>query len=193
MATGNIEIEIKVRVEDEHTLVNFLEKQGTFHGEHHQVDEYYMPAHKDYLAVRPANEWLRLRTSDGTASIAYKNWHRNSNGTSSYCDEIETGVESFDQLGKIFDAIDMKSLAVVDKIRKAWHYGEYEIVIDAVKDLGTFVEVEYIGTDASVDADGVVAGMVSFLKETGCGKVERTETGYPFLIMFPEEADFKEI
>ena len=67
MATGNIEIEIKVRVEDEHTLVNFLEKQGTFHGEHHQVDEYYMPAHKDYLAVRPANEWLRLRTSDGTA------------------------------------------------------------------------------------------------------------------------------
>ena len=61
----DIEIEIQVNVEKIEPFLEFLTKSGQFVGEKHQVDEYFTPTHRDFLAVRPAVEWLRLRNSDG--------------------------------------------------------------------------------------------------------------------------------
>ena len=56
------EIEIKVRVKDSTAFVQFLDAEAEFTGEQHQVDEYFNPPDRDFTAVRPVNEWLRLRT-----------------------------------------------------------------------------------------------------------------------------------
>lgn len=84
------------------------------------------------------------------------------------------------------DALNFKPLVVVDKVRKIWKYKNYEIGIDSVKKLGNFVEVEYIG-DKKVIPDKVTVEMVNFLKELGCGKVERNYVGYPFQLLFGDE------
>lgn len=187
MAHKNIEIEIQVRVEHSKPLIEFLETNGTFQSEQHQVDEYFSPAHRDFLAVKPIAEWLRLRDADGKYSMNYKRWHEDQHGKSHYCDEFETKIEQKEQAKYIFSAIDLKPIVVVDKRRKIWTYQDYEIAVDSVKTLGDFVEVEYIGKDETVRPEHVTAEMVAFLKKVGCGKIWRNYVGYPFRLLFPSE------
>src|SRR3989338_1929221 len=141
----DVEIEIQVKLGDVSKLLEFLKKHASFKGEKHQVDEYFSPAHRKFLDVRPVKEWLRLRDSDGKYSINYKNWYYDANGKSDYGDEYESKLENSDSLKKILKALNFSSLVIVDKNRKIWVYKDYEVAIDSVKGLGEFVEIEFIG------------------------------------------------
>lgn len=191
---NNIEIEIQVNIENSKPLMEFLEKNGQFKAEKRQIDEYFSPAHRNFIEARPIKEWLRLRDSDGKYSVVYKNWHYDENGKTQYCcDEYETKIEDLAQLRKILDALNFKSLVKVDKKRKTWEYKDYEIDLDAVKGLGDFVEIEYIGKDERANPDKITAEMINFLKELGCGRIKRNSVGYPFQLLFPEEVKFEEL
>ena len=183
----NIEIEIQVKIENSKPLLEFLKKNAEFKAEKNQIDEYFSPAHRNFLKTRPIDEWLRLRSADGIYSINYKNWHSDKNGKSNYCDEYETKVEDLDKIKKIFDAINFKSIVTVNKMRKIWIYENYEIAIDSVKDLGNFVEIEYIGKNEKVDPKKIIEEMVGFLKNLKLGKIERNYVGYPFMLLFKSE------
>lgn len=191
MNMENIEIEITVNIEKSKPLTNFLEKNAEFRKEKHQVDEYFTPAHRNFIKVKPTKEWLRLRDEDGKCSINYKNWHYDEPGKSSYCDEYETEVKDLNKLKKILEVLDFKTLVRVDKIRKTWTYKDYEIDFDSVKGLGDFVEIEYIGKE-QVNPKKTTEEMVNFLKSLGCGKIKRDYTGYPFQLLFPEEVKYEE-
>jgi len=190
MANKNIEIEIHVKIENNKPLMNFLKKNGKFQYENRQVDEYFSPAHRDFLSVRPITEWLRLRDADGKYSTTYKNWHVGDDGKTNSCDEYETKVENLENLKNILKALNFKSIVTVDKLRQTWTYKNYEIAIDSVKNLGDYVEVEYIGEDENVDPKIVTKEMVDFLKEIGCGEISRNYQGYPFEILFPKETEY---
>jgi adenylate cyclase class 2 len=191
MALNDIEIEIQVSVENAKPLVEFLEKNGKFAGEKHQVDEYFTPAHRNFLDTRPVPEWLRLRDADNKYSFNYKNWYFDGLGRSHHCDEYETKIEDLKSVRKILMALNFKSLVVVDKIRKIWTYRDYEVALDKVKDTGDFVEIEYIGQDESVDPVKVSEEMVNFLKGLNLGQIKRHYGGYPFLLMFPNEVKWE--
>lgn len=191
MAQKDIEIEIQVNVENSKPLVDFLEKNGKFQSVKRQIDEYFSPAHRDFLAVRPVAEWLRLRDPEGKYSLNYKNWHFDKSGKSHYCDEFEIKVESIESAKKILSALNFKPLVIVDKLRKIWVYNDFEIAIDSVKNLGDFVEIEYIGEDKEVNPEKITREMVDFLKKVGCGKITRNYVGYPFLMLFPDEVKYE--
>lgn len=180
------EFEIQVKIEKLQPLVELLQQEGEFKGEKHQVDEYFSPPHRDFTAVRPVAEWLRLRESSGKATINYKFWNRDGQGRSTYADEYETEVKDIAVLRKIFEILNFRKICVVDKVRKSWKHKQYEIAIDSVKDLGDFVEVEQL-TDDDLSPDEVNAGMIKFLKDIGCGKLERNQLGYPFMLLFKDE------
>lgn len=189
---SDIEIEIQVKIENSGALLAFLEENADFQSEQHQIDEYFSPAHRDFFDKRPINEWLRLRNSSGRYSINYKDWHTDEDGKSRYCDEYESEIDSLEQVEKIFKVLNFKSMIIVDKLRKIWNYKEYEVSVDAVKGLGDFVEIEYKGEDEKVDPKNITEGMIDFLKDIGCGKIERNYVGYPFQLLFPEEVKFEE-
>ncbi len=147
----NVEIEIQVDIENSKPLIEFLEKNAEFKSEKHQVDEYFSPTHHNFIEVRPVKEWLRLRNSDGKYSINYKNWHFDEDGKSHHCDEYETKIEDLTKLKKILDVLNLKSIVKVDKLRKTWIYKDYEIAVDSVRELGDFIEIEYIGKDEKVE------------------------------------------
>lgn len=180
------EFEIQVKIEEMQPLLAVLAKDGEAKGEKHQVDEYYTPTHRDFIAVRPANEWLRLRDSGGKTTVNYKIWNRDAQGKSTYADEFETAVADVAVMREIFARLNFKKICVVDKIRKTWKYRQYEIAIDSVKGLGDFVEVEYL-TDDEADPKRVIADMVEFLKSLNCGRIERNQLGYPFMLLFKDE------
>jgi len=183
---SDIEIEIQAKIEHKKPLLDFLKKQGKFVGEQHQIDEYYTAPHRDFIAVRPAKEWLRLRDDNGKYSINYKNWYFTKTGESHYCDEYESPVANIEKLQKIFEALDFKKIATVDKKRQLWMYDNYEFAIDSVANLGDFVEIEYKGS-AKVVPTKVTAEMIKLLKKIGCGRIERNYNGYPFMLLFPDE------
>lgn len=189
---NNTEIEIQVNIENSKPLIDFLEKEGEFKSEKHQIDEYFSPAHRNFIGVRPVKEWLRLRDSGGKYSINYKNWYFDDEGKSHHCDEYETKVEDLDQIKKILNVLNFKSIVTVDKLRKIWIYKDYEISVDSVKGLGDFVEIEYIGKEEKVDPKKITKEMINFLKDIGCGKIKRNYVGYPFQLLFPEEVKYEE-
>ncbi len=188
----NIEIEIQVNIENSKPLTDFLEKNADFKSEKHQIDEYFSPAHRTFIDVRPVKEWLRLRNSESKYSLNYKNWHVNENGKSHYCDEYESRVEDLEQVKRILSALNFKSIVKVDKRRKVWNYKDYQISLDSVKGLGDFVEIEYISRDEKVNPKIITEEMIDFLKRIGCKKIKRNYVGYPFQLLFPEEVKFEE-
>ncbi len=186
---NDTEIEIQVQVENVKPLEDFLEKGGKLESEKRQLDEYFVPAHRNFLDVRPVNEWLRIRKSESDYSLNYKNWYFTEDEKSYHCDEFETKIENPDKMRKILKVLDFKPIVTVDKTRKSWLYDDWEISLDRIKALGDFVEIEYKGS-ADVDSEQETRKMVNFLKKLGCGKIKRNYAGYPFHLLFPEEMKF---
>ncbi len=191
MAYNNREIEIQVEVEHIESLCTFLKNYAEKTGETAQLDEYYTPAHKDYRDVRPVVEWLRVRTDDKGMSMCFKNYHVGEDYASNYCDEWETSVGSFDMAKNILLAIGCKKLITVNKRRQTWRYQDWEIALDNVEGLGEFVEIEYSGSE-DVEPKIEAEKMIQFLKDQGCGRLT-AHSGYPFLLLFPEERDGVEL
>ena len=183
---SDIEIEIQVKVQHIKPLLDFLKKNGQLVGESRQVDEYFTPPDRDFLSARPVKEWLRLRQSNSKYSVNYKNWHYDKVGKSNYADEFESSIESLAALKKILEALGFRRLVTVDKNRQTWLYKKYEIALDSVKDLGDYVEIEYRGGKA-LRPDKITDEMVQFLKDLGCGRIERNYAGYPYQMLLPDE------
>ena len=71
----NIEVELKFLLNNGDSLkekLNTIATPGKI--DEYQKDVYFVPAHRDFLAVKPIAEWIRLRQSSKGASINYKNW-----------------------------------------------------------------------------------------------------------------------
>lgn len=187
----NVEIEIQVQVENSKPLRAFLETKAEATGASRQIDQYFTPVHRNFIAVKPVAEWLRVRDAEGRYSLNYKNWHYTENGKSTHCDEYETKVENLEQLQLILKALNLKPLVTVDKQRATYRYKEYEIALDHVEGLGDFVEVEYKGTNNENPTE-ITDQMVTFLKDLGVGKMYRNYVGYPFQLLFPDNVRLEE-
>lgn len=192
LSMKDVEIEIQVRISKKSKLMDFLANKAEYKGEKYQKDEYFIPQHRNFLDKKPVLEWLRLRESKSN-SITYKNWHHDKSGKSNYCDEYETDIVDVEQMRKIFKALDIKPVITVEKTRKIWIYKDYEISIDYITDLGDFVEIEYKSNDINIDPKKITDEMVQLLKRIDCGKIERNYVGYPFMILYPDEAIFDEV
>lgn len=188
MAFRNKEIEIKVSVEKPEKLVGFLNKNAKHVGRSKQLDEYFVPAHRNFISAKPIKEWLRLRSEDNAATLNYKNWIYDKRGLSVECKEFESKVSDPQQLKSIFSVLNFRPIVKVDKVRDSWIYKEYEISVDEVEGLGAFVEIEFRGK--SGNSKKTVAQMIDFLKSKKVGKIRRNYQGYPFLLLFPRDAKY---
>lgn len=176
------EIEIKLRVEDNRSLLGFLEKNAELVSETFQRDEYFTPAHRNFLDVRPVKEWFRLREEDKGCSLNYKHWHYDEDGKTTYhCDEYEVSVGDSTKARNILIAVGLTPLIVVAKKRKTFLFGDYEVSLDTVEGLGEYVEVEYKGGRS--DTVKIAEEMRGFVERTGCVIVEQDLVGYPFLLL----------
>lgn len=176
------EIEIRLKVEDNKPLLKFLGEKGDFKYEKHQKDEYFIPAHRNFIEAKPIKEWLRLRREEDKHLLNYKNWHYDDDGKSYHCDEYEVKIDNADKLADILKALNFKSLVVVDKKRKVFEFENYEIALDCVEGLGDYIEVEYKGEEER-DIKKVAEEMKNFIKQTGCQIIEQDFVGYPYLLL----------
>ncbi len=183
----NIEIEIRYEVRDKKELLNWLDENAEQLYTTQQIDEYFVPAHRNFLSVTPIKEWLRIRKTANKSKVTYKNWEYDEKGDTTHkAYELETEIKDSETFREIFKALDMQSAVTVEKNRIAYRYKGFEIVVDEVAGLGVFCEIE---------ADDVEGSLVEIRKkienlfqEIGCLKEadEILEKGYPYALLKKE-------
>ncbi len=176
------EIEIKVQIEKSQDLLAFLSQEAKLVKEELQIDEYFSPRESSFLDAEPVKEWLRLRNENNVSSINYKSWYYDADGKSSHCDEYETTIGSLAELRSILRALKFEPIITVHKQRRSYLYKEYEVSLDEVKDLGSFVEIE-LKSEKEQDPHDVTEGMMTFLQRFSVGVVSRDFKGYPKLLL----------
>jgi len=182
MSNKDIEIEIKLPLQNPDEVKEFLNKNAKLVSENiYQKDSYYVPIHRDFLAVKYPFEWLRLRESPKGMFITYKHFFPENVKKTDYCDEFETKIDNFEAMEKMFKSLNFKDAVIVEKSRTSWMFEEVEIVIDDVTDLGFYIELE-AKKSFNDPKDGKIY-LYEVLKKLNARVGEEDLRGYPFRIL----------
>ena len=88
----------------------------------------------------PRTHYLRLRTNKGNSANCTLAYHEVVNDLETR--EWETNVENLRVMKEIINKLGFDVDVVVSKNRETFELGESEIVVDEVKNLGNFIEIE---------------------------------------------------
>ena len=178
------EIEILVEVYDTHEKVKEVLSKFNYIGLKHTIDEYYYDPKRNTLKPDEKNNLqhcLRLREKNNDYSITFKDdvfdgakWL--------YSNEYETKIEDINVLRTIFDKIGLKKFIKIDNKKETYTYNNYEIVLEDVKDLGLFIEVE-LCTNDDVDVKKVKEEIQEFIDSLGLNISEELNMGKPEMYM----------
>ncbi len=171
----DIETEVKIKLtEQEFKHLDFLlKREAEYLKEIHHVDTYYSPKHESFLNQDKIVDWLRIGERGSKKILNYKHWY------DVHCDEYEVEINDSINLDKIFHALQLEKVAIVDKVRKTYFYqNKYEFALDKVKDLGYFVEIEIKNYQSSVmeEYDALLKVAKSF--ELNLDHIDKK--GYPY-------------
>lgn len=140
------EIEILVKVlEDEKEVEKKLRKVSKYLGDVKIEDIYYFdPLRKELQPTigKQLREVFRLRRKDGKVYLAHKHNYYTKKGKWLYSDEFETMVHDFTITKNIIKSLGFKELVHLHMVKKTFKTKQFEIVLENVKDLGLFLEVE---------------------------------------------------
>lgn len=141
-----MEIELKARVSSLSAMRRRLRTVGAKRvKKQHQVDTYYSPEQRPLGKRR--GYVLRVR-QQGQGSSRFE-LHIPKNRYAA--EELEIEVDSTKLLQKMLRLLHFKQEFVIDKQRETYRLGRVTIVLDAVRGLGSFVEVEILGADTVVN------------------------------------------
>lgn len=179
------EIEILVEL---HTDIKFArEKLNTFEfkGSKATIDKYFYDPLRTNLQLNADNklmECCRLRTKNNQHFVTYKIdiydghiWK--------YSEEHETQVTDIIALQNIFNGIGLKELVTIENIKHTYVTGIYEIVIEEVKDLGNFLEVEYHINNEKKSVDEIKEEILNFIRALNLEVGDELNSGKPELLL----------
>jgi adenylate cyclase class 2 len=175
------EIEIKVKVADNATILATLAKQGIAVSKpvtHH--DRVFGVPGENGGTDKPA-PWLRIRTE--TKDGMKTHYFTLKKSVTSQMDSIEheTIVEDDVELEKIIQHINFTPYSDLTKTRQKAKMGDIELCIDTVDGLGDFVEVEKI-TDEDADYETVAAELWAVLDSLEVSREDLVTDGYDVLM-----------
>ena len=181
----NIEVEIKIEIKNFDEIKVKVSAVGKLIKSIKQVDDYFIPCHRDFFAQKPHPvEWLRIRTNPDKVIFEYdKSINKKENGEQECAEEYETEISNVDEFRKILNFLNFKKVITVDKQREYWDCGDFEIALDKVGELGSFIEVEAKGNFENTAKAKETC--LKFLEELGIKNAENIQInkGYPVLLL----------
>lgn len=135
-----IEVERKFKLTAEHYRKieeYFKDKKNSLHIQH-QIDEIFLPGIDSFAQFKQGMPVVRLRTVDNETLLTYKRSINDGGDTL----EHELTIESPGVMRLILLDMDYRQITVVDKIRTEYKDGELTVMLDDVKELGRFLEIE---------------------------------------------------
>ena len=186
------EIEILVEVYDDIEKVKKIFEKFEYIGLKKTIDEYYYDPLRDTLKPYKnggLNHCLRLRQKNNEYSITYKD-DVFENGKWLYSDEYETKVESLEMTHEIFNKLGLVKFIEIDNEKEIYTFENYEIVIENVKDLGIFMEVEYCTSD-DIDIKNEKNKIQEYINSLGIDVSEELNMGKPEMYMKKHNIEIK--
>lgn len=154
-----------------------------------QVKDTYFES-RDHSRLSPGSSGrltssFRLREQAGAAKLTYKHDVFSETGTWLYSDESEVSVSDPKITRAIIDALGYKELVTIDTTKHRCDVEDYEIVLEEVKDLGDFIEIEYKGEQEKSESDvaAVKDLMRVFLDKKDIKTGEELNAGKPELML----------
>lgn len=179
------EIEVLVELKDDIDKAHKILEKFEYKGNKRTIDTYYVDPMRDNLKLNAKNklmECCRLREKGDKYYVTYKTDNYDGE-TWVYSDEHETAVTDLDALKKIFAALGLQKLVVVDNTKHIFETPDYEIVLEEVKDLGSFMEVEALNDDESLSAEEIKAKIYTFINDLGLSIGAELNSGKPELLL----------
>jgi len=157
-----LEIEAKARI-DSLKLVEkrIIDLGAVFHREVIENDTYYNHPCRDFSKT---DEALRIRKSQGVYELTYKGQKIDS--LTKTRSEHTVEIKNPSDASQIIESLGFERVASVNKKRRYFKLERYEIMLDNVDGLGTFMEVE---TSGNYSPDK----LLNFIHTLG---IEETET-----------------
>jgi adenylate cyclase class 2 len=178
-----MEIEIKARIDDKDAMMQKLVELGCVFSEPKTQDDMVWVE-----KVGSMDEWfsnsvfMRIRVQNGDKVILTAKIPKNIAGEGNLVKrEHEVVVDSAEEARNILGMLGLKEGVRTIKMRRTADYNGYEICLDDVEGLGTFIEVEKIGADE--DADQILAEMDKFLVTLGVPIENKVTKGYDILML----------
>lgn len=169
-----MELELKFKVDKDY--VPILTELGYTQGKlRHQSDTYFLNGEM----VQGFKTWLRLRDNKLTQTYSL-DCHQMK--VVSMADETEiplSSKEHFENMQMILETLGHPVQCVVNKKRRPFNRGDFEVVLDEIEGLGAFLEVELM-------ADGTQENMTRLhaaAYELGLNPADAIDTGYPNLLV----------
>lgn len=173
------EIEVKAYLKDREGVIAKLKDLGCVLSEPvRQIDTVYSKTMDTTADYNSANEhFLRIRRSSTGKNIFTVKEKMQQHMASK---EFETEVSDPDALEQAIFLMGYSVANGLDKTRQTAHYRNYEICLDDVQELGSFIEVEKFSDE---DPDLVVDELFQFLLSLGVKKEDQVFKKYDTLIM----------
>ena len=127
-------------------------------------------------------ECFRLRKKGNDFKLAFKVDHYDGE-TWKYSDETEISVSDFEGCNKIILLLGLKQLVIVDNTKHIYLTDGYEIVLEEVKNLGNFIEVEAVIGESTLLPDDVKVNVRNFMSSLGIQMGEELNSGKPELLI----------
>jgi|SRR5579884_1149000 len=170
------EIEIKAQVSSLKSLEEKFKQMGcSFTPSLVQTDRIYLPRDMSFDSIPPGTSVLRIRQQNN------KNLFTLKQVMSVALDKVEKEVEIDDAevMSEILELLDYHQALEVNKARIKTKFKGYEICLDEVKGLGSFIEVEKMSSE---DGQVVQDELFAFLETLGISQNQKVTQGYDVLL-----------
>jgi adenylate cyclase, class 2 len=178
-------VELHTNMDEAKKKLNHLE----FKGSKSTIDKYFYDPLRNNLQLNENNKLLeccRLRTKNNKHFATYKIdiydgeiWK--------YSNEEETEIQNFEALQNLFINLGLKELVVIDNIKHTYLTDNFEIVLEEVKELGNFLEVEYCFDDNTKTVDEVKNEIQNFIESLGLEIGQELNSGKPELLILKRQ------
>lgn len=137
------EIELKFKVENLDDIMSFFKTNNCkISSINYQYDTIYVKD-LDNVESTEGSIWLRVRKTNEIVELNYKK----QSAKKMESEEIEFEVSSYEKANSFLKALGFKEWVQVNKKRQYSKYKDYNICIDQVERLGTFIEIEILVDD----------------------------------------------
>lgn len=186
------EIEILVQVLSSKNKALKQLKSFKFLGSKKTLDVYYYDPLRQELKPEKNNRLrasFRLRQKDKHCLMAYKKDIFDKKDKWLHSEEHEIEISDLRTAENIIEHLGLKTLVEIDNIKHTYQYKNFEIVLEEVKNLGLFLEVEVLKFKDNEKVKEVKELIWQFIKSLNLEISEELNAGKPELMLNKNSKD----
>lgn len=191
-----VEIKIKIDKRDVDILNNWLNLNTKFLGVLKITDYYLNNPDSSFYSDSPkgykeALNFLRIRITDKDSFITFKKRNIDKEGETLSVNEVETKIGDGNKTIEIFKQLNFSDTIELKKKRYVYIYDIFEIVLDEVEGLGSFIEIELKNYSGEVKPG--IQKIYDLLKTIGIKNFVQYDYGYITIFLNPDYNFGKEV